>query len=62
MHSPEFRKHSGFIKRKACNDSHNSSDEELSSYRFYERPMNNPHRYVYPSLARDYNRVPSYSK
>jgi hypothetical protein len=57
MRSPEFRKHTGFIKQKATNDSHNSSEEEQSSYRFYERPMNNPQQYVYPSLSRDYNRA-----
>lgn len=52
MRSPEFRKHTGFIKRRSTQDSHEGSEEEPSSYRYYERPMNHPERYVYPSLAR----------
>jgi hypothetical protein len=55
MRSPEFRKHTGFIKRRNTQDSQDASEEELSSYRLYDRPINHPERYVYPSLAREYS-------
>ena len=55
MQSPEFRKHTGFIKRRNTQDSQEGSEEELSSYRLYDRPINHPERYVYPSLGREYS-------